>query len=470
MYRKFYLWVSLLSGITLFLITLYVGYEEIFPEWKTYQVEYRNLLVEKAGDAAAKERAKALDIRLQQIYLGDMGGVDRCTNCHLGVENPTMKDAKPPFKLHSGDYVKNHPPDRFGCTVCHNGQGRAIERNEAHGIGKDTHWDRPIIPFEYIQSSCASCHDFEMLKDQGGKKVVEGEILFREKGCMGCHKLSGVGGVLGKSLDGVGSQPVAYFPMRYVEGEKTIYAWMKEHFDDPRNIVQDSQMIPNLGEEESDLLTTFVLSLRTEEMPKKYRRISGTPFPRKAADNGEALYKMYCIACHTTGKESVFDPVFQRSIPAIMNTAFLKVADDKVVKTIVEEGRANTQMTAWKEAAAGLKEEEIKRIIEYVGRERPQEKSEPFPFSSFEGNRNHGREIYEIRCTSCHGTNGEGGVGLNLRNPVVQKELAPEFLAVTVRDGREGTPMAAFGKKGVGLSNQDIVDVVTYIRTLASKK
>jgi len=30
--------------------------------------------------------------------------------------------------------------------------------------------------------------------------------------------------------------------------------------------------------------------------------------------------------------------------------------------------------------------------------------------------------------------------------------------------------MAAFGKNGVGLRDQDIVDVITYVKTLPSKK
>ncbi len=66
-----------------------------------------------------------------------------------------------------------------------------------------------------------------------------------------------------------------------------------------------------------------------------------------------------------------------------------------------------------------------------------------------------------------HGYRGQGGVGLNLRNPVVQ-EADPEFLALTARDGREGTPMAAFGKEGLGLRKQDIVDLIAYVKTLGT--
>ena len=470
MYRRFYLWLSLLSGIVFLIYMVFAGYKETSPEWKAYQKEYKELLIQNAPDKALKDKAKSLEIDIQQIYLGTLNRVDRCTSCHMGAENPLMVDAKIPFKQHSGNYLKHHPADSFGCTICHNGQGRANNESEAHGVGHDSYWDRPIIPFEFIQSSCASCHDFEMLKKEGASKVVRGEKLFRERGCKGCHKLDRVGGVLGNALDGVGSQPVAYFPMRGVEGERTIYTWLKEHFDDPRNIVLESEMLANLSDEESNLLTTYVLSLRLEEVPKKYRRIKGMPSAEIIKNKGESLYKVYCIACHTSGKDSIYDEVFKRTIPAIMNPSFLMAADNNYLKEVISKGRADTQMTAWTAAAAGISDEDINKLIEYLTAERPQKKPVPFGFAGFKGDANYGEDLYRIRCMSCHGDKGQGGVGLNLRNPVVQKAADPEFLAITVRDGRDGTPMAAFGKNGVGLRDQDIVDVITYVRTLSSKK
>ena len=470
MYRRFYLWLSLLSGIVLLIYMVFAGYKEISPEWKSYQSEYKELLIKNASDKALKDKAKSFEKDIRQIYLGTLNRVDRCTSCHLGTENSLMVNAKLPFKLHSGNYLKHHPEDKFGCTICHNGQGRATNEREAHGVGHDSHWDRPLIPYEFIQSSCAACHDFEMLKNEGADKVARGEKLFRERGCKGCHKLDGVGGVLGNALDGVGSQPAAYFPMRSVEGERTIYTWLKEHFDDPRNIVLGSEMLANLTDEESNLLTTYVLSLRSDEIPKKYRRIKESRAAKMTKDQGEQLYRMYCVACHTSGKDSIYDEVFKRTIPAIMNPSFLMAADNNYLKEVISEGRADTQMTAWKAAAAGISDEEMGKIIEYLTRERPEKKPEPFGFARFKGDAKYGEELYRIRCMSCHGDKGQGGVGLNLRNPVVQKAAYPEFLAITVRDGRNGTPMAAFGKNGVGLRDQDIVDVITYVKTLPSKK
>jgi mono/diheme cytochrome c family protein len=476
MRNRFYLWLLFISAAILIGFLAAAVYRETTPEWKKYQLAYREFLMKHAQDDATRAKAAELSAEVQQIYLGALGKVDRCTSCHIGIEVPLMAHAEQPLAQHSGDYLKNHPADRFGCTVCHYGQGRATNVKEAHGLGHDTHWDHPVIPLEYIQSSCASCHDLGMLRKGGGEKLIKGEKLFREKGCKGCHKLDGVGGVLGKALDGVGSQPVAYFPMTSpvalpsVMGEKTVYSWMKQHFDDPRNLVLGSEMKSDFTDEESDLLTTYVLSLRSGEMPKKYRRIGETPQREGAMADGETLFKMYCVACHTTGKDSVNDEVFKRTIPAIMNPAFLKAAGNVYLKKVIEEGRAGTQMTAWKTAAAGLTDREVNALVDYLVKDRPRERPEPYRFEGYQGDAARGRELYEVRCISCHGLRGQGGVGLNLRNPVVQKEAEPDFLAITIRDGRAGTHMAAFGRKGVGLSEQDIADITSYVRTLSQKK
>jgi mono/diheme cytochrome c family protein len=257
--------------------------------------------------------------------------------------------------------------------------------------------------------------------------------------------------------------------MKNVEGEKTVYTWMKEHFEDPRNVVTGSQMIGTLSDAESDRLTTYILSLRADEVPKKYRRIDRPPGAAMTGQSGESLYQMYCIACHTTGLQSVYDEVFAKTIPAIMNPAFLAAVEDAYLKANLSEGRADTPMTAWKADAAGLSDTERDGILVYVTRNRPPDRPEAFGVTRFDGGPKHGEKLYKVRCMSCHGDSGQGGVGLNLRNPVVQK-ADPEFLAITVRDGREKTHMAAFGKTGVGLRDADIADVVSYVRTLADRR
>ena len=368
MHRKFYLSLSLISALILLAYTLFSAYREATPEWKNYQTEYRELFIKNATDKAMREKAEALETGLRQIYLERLNRVDRCTNCHMGVENPLMADAKIPYKQHSGDYLKAHPVDRFGCTVCHYGQGRGTNKKEAHARGSDTYWDYPIIPLEYIQSSCVQCHDFEMLKQRGGETVTGARELFNAKGCRGCHKLNGVGGVLGKALDGVGSQPVAYFPMKNLKGEKSIYSWFKQHFKDPQNIVPESRMKVDVTDKEADLLTTYMLTLKAEESPGEYRRIRYT---KEIGPDGEALYKMYCIACHTKGSYNVYDTILKQTVPAIMNPAFRRSANNRFLRNVIQNGRAGTLMIPWRSDAAGLTDEEVTRIAGYITRDRP---------------------------------------------------------------------------------------------------
>lgn len=468
MQSRFYLSLLLISSLVLIAFIGIAFHRELTPEWKMYQNEYKDFLVKNAKDESMKERAENIDIGIQQIYISSLKKSDRCISCHRGVENPLMADAEQPFRQHSGDYLENHPVARFGCTVCHRGQGRAMNSREAHGE-EHTHWDFPIIPEKYVQSSCALCHDFEMLKEEGGKIVASGEKLFREKGCKGCHKLNGVGGDLGKELDGIGSRARAYFPMKHVVGDHTIYNWIRQHFDDPRKIVPESEMRAFLSREESDLLTTYVLTLRSEQIPRSYMLIKNIVMPES---DGESLYRMYCVACHATGKYSVYDEIFKRTIPAVMNPAFLKNIDGDYLKKIVKEGRKGTQMTSWKSDAAGLTDEEIDMIIKHIIANRPQEKTDPFGFSEFETDVNLGEELYKVRCALCHGSDGKGGeglLGINLVSPVVQR-ADPEFLARTVRDGRNGTPMPPFGKNGVKMKEKDIADIVAYVKTLSLNK
>jgi len=468
MNSRFYLSLLLISSLVLIAFLGIAFNRELNPEWKRYQDEYKDFLVKNAKDESTRERAEKIEIGMQQIYIKSLQRSDRCLSCHRGVENPLMADAEQPHRQHSGTYLENHPIAKFGCTTCHRGQGRAMNTQEAHGE-EHKHWDFPLMPAKYIQGSCAQCHDYEMLKHEGGEKVAKGEQLFREKGCQGCHKIDGKGGDLGKDIAGIGSRPFAYFSMKHIVGDHNMYNWIKQHFDDPRGVVPDSQMRVFLTDEEAELLTTYMMTFVTEEMPRNYTLIKNVP--RRKTD-GESLYKMYCIACHSDGKVSLYDEIFERTIPAIMNPSFTKTIDNGHLKTIIKEGRKGTQMTAWKSNAAGLTDDEINKIIRYITMNRSEDKPEPFGFSDFNVDLMHGEEVYKIRCKICHGPAGKGGkglLGINLRNPVV-KNADPEFLAITVRDGRPGTPMVPFGVKGLKLDDQDIVDVVAFARTLSDRQ
>src|SRR5258708_34607515 len=76
---------------------------ELTPSWKEYQREYHGLLAEKIKDPEKAAQAAETPAKFAQIYNQELGVVDRCVICHLGMENPLMDGAKNPHTGHPAD-------------------------------------------------------------------------------------------------------------------------------------------------------------------------------------------------------------------------------------------------------------------------------------------------------------------------------------------------------------------------------
>src|SRR6185503_16777367 len=96
--------------------------------------------------------------------------VDRCTSCHAGINKVGFENDPNPWKTHPERerYLGKHPPEKFGCTPCHSGQGPAVNSPEkAHGNFYDEHGHLEAVEFvgehalfrkEKMQSNCIKCH------------------------------------------------------------------------------------------------------------------------------------------------------------------------------------------------------------------------------------------------------------------------------------------------------------------------
>jgi mono/diheme cytochrome c family protein/nitrate reductase cytochrome c-type subunit len=108
-----------------------------------------------------------------------------------------------------------HSMEKFGCTICHAGQGSATEFNLAshrpndalqehkwkkhHGWASSHFWDYPMLSKRFVESSCVKCHhQMTDLYTHGSKeeapKLLRGYNLVKENGCFGCHEISGMKG------------------------------------------------------------------------------------------------------------------------------------------------------------------------------------------------------------------------------------------------------------------------------------
>lgn len=77
-----------------------------------------------------------------------------------------------------------------------------------------------------------------------------------------------------------------------------------------------------------------------------------------------------------------------------------------------------------------------------------------------------GQELYDAYCVVCHGGLGEGQpMGKPLTDTTANRLSDADLIAV-INDGRSGTGMAAWGSS---LSETEILDIASYIRTLQGK-
>jgi cytochrome c oxidase cbb3-type subunit 3 len=76
-----------------------------------------------------------------------------------------------------------------------------------------------------------------------------------------------------------------------------------------------------------------------------------------------------------------------------------------------------------------------------------------------------GAQLYAAHCATCHGDNGNGGVGVPLDLPSFLESVDDNFLRQTIRHGRPGRVMPAFPK----LSAAQLDALVGYIRNWSGK-
>jgi mono/diheme cytochrome c family protein len=283
----------------------------------------------------------------------------------------------------------------------------------------------------------------------GAPRLMAAKSLVYARGCLGCHRVGGVGGDDGPDLSNEGRKSVADLPFAQVTGPRTLVTWLKQHFLDPARVVPGSQM-PKLGftEAETDLLTLYVLSLQTRAIPEALAprdRVRGLRLgERDFASDGPALFGVFCSACHGPRGEGRKFATLTSVFPAIGEAEFLAVADDNLLRKTLMNGRPGRRMPAWGTKDGGLRPIEIDAIIAFLRGLEPRaptaEEVEAAPVDRAAGDALFGR-----LCRPCHGPAGEGSaVAPPLSatdNPVTHDD---NRIYGTVTIGVAGTAMGSF--------------------------
>jgi len=245
--------------------------------------------------------------------------VDRCTTCHLGIDKKGFEKAPQPFTTHPDLdlYLRGpHPIDRIGCTVCHQGRGRATsfvnavhtpsskEQEHAWGQYSGTKeyerwhlWDQPMLAKGTTQSQCLKCHQ-GVVEVPKADRLNTGVRLMERYGCFGCHKIKGWEHLrkTGPDLSTIAGKTT----------EDWIYRWVKEpkafrptRMPQQWGVRTADKRTPDLDARDDTEANAAVAYL----MARSSRKAYPDP-PRGDLEAGRRTFEAVgCLACHRIGDD-----------------------------------------------------------------------------------------------------------------------------------------------------------------------
>ncbi len=186
-------------------------------------VEY--IVRETPGADAGLQRGDVItkingdDVHTRREALRALAGHDR-----WGQKLPlrVLRGVPHPYSTHPrldlfGSDLSPHPFPKFGCTICHDGQGNGtafkwtshtpndISQAEdwARRLGwfDNQHWIYPMRPSRFAESNCLKCHHdlgelepSERFPKPPAPRLMDGHNTIRTYGCFGCHEIKGFDG------------------------------------------------------------------------------------------------------------------------------------------------------------------------------------------------------------------------------------------------------------------------------------
>lgn len=440
------LWSSL--GVLALLVTAAVQ-ENFLKEWRQVQ-------------AGARSESGSIEMRLRQIVVPALDVTDRCVSCHVG-----MAPGEP--ALSGSAVLAPHPPvvhdpSSYGCTVCHGGQGRATDKADAHG--DVPFWPQPMIPLKYAHAGCGSCHTHLRVPNQA--QLQHGKHLVERYDCLACHRIDGRGGTIRPGAAGGMEGPdlsragLAGYDANWYEKHLKKF---EEATDGPWKI-----SFGPIDEAERAAIAEYLDS-----------RVAAP----QLVEAKSLFHSLGCRGCHKVsgvgGADGPDLTLVGEKDPNRLDYTHVP-GKPTFSNWLAEHFRNPPKVVPGSQMPIlGLSESQIELLTFYMLSLRRSNFPEAYwPKDRIRAQRFGEREfatdgatLYSTFCAACHGPRGEGmrypaTVPFpSIANPDFLAVASDEFIAQTIRQGRPGRRMPAWHEAEGGLREEEIAELVKYLRQLS---
>ena len=467
-----------LASFVVLIVHGVVFYDQFFHRWERHQTAYFEQARSLTKNESDRAELEARSPKIEQTIVTSFGDtrVDRCTTCHIASDDPRFVGHAQPLKAHpysaamgdvqrNGRWERRHKFADFGCTVCHDGQGRGLETKYSHG--EDEFWPEPLTGYvtqanwrkdfaaklkgkEYMEASCAQCHTDENFA--GTPNVNRGRKLFYAMNCYGCHKIDGMSeGTLGPDLTEAGKK------------FKVDYLW--ESVVEPRANLATSFMPKfNLNDADVRALVVFLKSRRgvnfAETSLDRYKahveNVAVVIPPGTAGEKaGEQLITdRACTACHKLGQRD------GGIAPDLSYEGLIRDNSWMMDHFVNPRSRMpDSIMPSFR-----FPEEDFQRITAYLG----SLKTPPPAMTP--------AETYKALCERCHGEKGDGEGKVawyldpsprDLTKAAFMTSKPRERFVTSIQEGVPGTSMPTW--KNI-LKPEQVDGVLTYVLTIFTRE
>ncbi len=372
-------------AIIVFLLFIGQVWKNSNPPYLSYQKQFKKILLQ----AALTGKNPEFQFGVRQRWIEKLKRTDRCETCHLGMDDPRFQKASQPFRSHPD--IGGHDFEKFGCTVCHGGQGLATPLKDAHGPVEN--WNQALYHQDFMENSCGLCHG-EFIRDQA-PVLAKGRIIFQDHGCRGCHLVRGKERTMsGPPLDKMSQRVKSDWLYRWVLNPKKYL---------PRTKMPNPKFSPEQAADVAALLFQGGKPLNVE--------LGGSSEDQE----GKKMFgDSRCVSCHSVeGKGGTVGPELSKISS--------KMVPERLVQVIKNphELWGSSQMPIY-----GFSDPEIKKIVtflitEYTDLDLDETLAAKQTRMVQGGNKSRGKELIEKQgCTGCHtkieGVKDRGEIGLEL--------------------------------------------------------